>query len=630
MNHLPKLLAAGILLVLYGFAVPSSLSEQEISQLSGEFAFLKQTIPAPANLQPKYVRDVHPQYAKLSTWISSIGAAVAFLDYDGDGLNNDVAHIDPRFDRVVVMPAPNTGNRFVPIELAVQSLPFNRATMVPSGTLANDFNEDGKVDVLVHYLGRSPIIFYQTETGFAEAELCDRAVSYNSSTGTIADLNGDGHADIFVGNYFPDITKLYDKTATDRDQVMQHSMSRGDNGAPNRIFLWTGVQNGKAQFVEDKHWLDNLHYPNDWTLAVAAADLNNDMMPELYIANDFGPDKLLLNTSKPGSFALSFQEVKGEKCFTTLRSNVLGKDSFKGMGVDIADMNRDGLLDIFVSNIAADYALHESHFAFINTGNVAALNKGIAPFENQSEALGLSRSSWGWDSKVVDFNNDGTPEAIQATGFVKGTINRWPELQEVATANDEVLSNPAVWPKLTPGADISGDAHVPFFVKSKSGRYYDLSMNLGLADNQITRGIAISDVDHDGKLDFMTANQWEDSRFYHNKSQSTNGFIGLSVQYALAPLAAGKPQIDTRVAGRSATGAVVKVRIPGQSTPLVGYVDGGNGHTGKNSNEVHFGLGRVSANQPLDVEVIWHDKQARVQKTTARLTPGWHRVSLPY
>jgi enediyne biosynthesis protein E4 len=630
MNHLPKILAVGILLIIYGFALPPTLSDREASQLSSEFAFLKQTLPAPTDVQPRYVRDVHPQYAKLSTWISSIGAAAAFFDYDGDGLNNDIAHIDPRFDRVTVMPAPNTGNRYASIELTPKTLPFNRATMAPSGTLANDFNEDGRVDVLVHYLGRSPIIFYQTPTGFQEAELCDRAVSFNSSTGTIADLNGDGHADIFVGNYFPDATKLYDASATDRDQIMQHSMSRGDNGAPNRIFLWKGVQNGKAQFVEDKNWLNGLHYPNDWTLAVAAADLNNDMMPELYIANDFGPDKLLLNTSKPGSFALSFKEVIGEKHLTTLRSNVLGKDSFKGMGVDIADMNQDGLLDIFVSNIADNYALHESHFAFINNGDVAALNQGVAPFENKSEPMGLSRSSWAWDSKVVDFNNDGTPEAVQATGFVKGTINRWPELQELATANDEVLTKPEVWPRLTPGADISGDAHMPIFVKSKSGRYFDLSMNLGLGDNQITRGIAISDVDHDGKLDFMSANQWEDSRFYHNKSQSTNQFVGLSVQYALAPLPNGKPQIDSRVAGRSATGAVVRVRVPGRAGTLVSYVDGGNGHTGKNSNEVHFGLGKFPANQPLDVEITWHDAQARIQKTTARLTPGWHRVSLPF
>lgn len=630
MKHLPKLLAGVILLIMYGFSKPVTLSEQEARRLGSEFTFRKLTLPTFSGLKAKYVRDVHPQYQKFATWISSVGAAGAFFDYDGDQRNNDIVNVDTRFDRVMILPAPNTGDRFAPIELAVKKLPYSASTMAPTGALTNDFNEDGRMDVLVHFWNRSPVIFYQKDKGFEEGEVSETVQSFFSDTGTIADLNGDGHADIFIGNYFPDGAKVLDKNATDRTQTMQHSMSRGDNGAPNRIYLWQGVQNGKAVFVEAKHWRDTLHYPNDWTLAVAAADLNNDLMPELYIANDFGPDKLLLNTTKPGSFELTFKEVIGVKKFTTLRSNVLGKDSFKGMGVDIADLNKDGLLDIMVSNIADNYALHESHYAYINTGDVDALNRGIAPFENQSEPMGLSRSSWAWDSKVVDFNNDGTPEVVQATGFVKGTINRWPELQEIGSSNDEILSNPMWWPKLTPGADISGDAHVPFFVKSQSGRYFDLSKNLGLADNQITRGIAISDVDHDGRLDFMTANQWEDSNFYFNKNKSANRFLGLRVQYAITPIADGKVQINSRISGRAATGAVVRVRIPGQKTSLVSYVDGGNGHTGKNSNEVHFGLGHLPANQPLEVEVSWRNAQARVQKTVARLNPGWHTINLPF
>ncbi len=79
------------------------------------------------------------------------------------------------------------------------------------------------------------------------------------------------------------------------------------------------------------------------------------------------------------------------------------------------------------------------------------MNKGIAPYIDRSEPLGLSRSAWSWDAKLDDFDNDGLPEALQATGFVKGEINRWPELQELALGNDELLHKPQSWLRVQPG-----------------------------------------------------------------------------------------------------------------------------------------------------------------------------------
>jgi enediyne biosynthesis protein E4 len=628
MAQIPRVLAILILLTLYAFTRPADIDQKERVALSKDFKFEKSVLYYPKGVEQKFVREVHPQYQRFCTWISSIGAAVTFTDFDGDRLVNDLVHVDPRFDKVMVTPAPGTGKRFEPIELSVNQLPYNAKTMAPTGTLAQDFNEDGQMDVLVYYLGRSPVIFYrQGEASFVQAELSPKAQTWNSSTGTIADFDGNGHADIFIGNYFPDETKLLDKDATDTDQIMQHSMSRGDNGGQNRIFLWAGIQKGKAVFKESKDWFKNLHYPKDWTLAVAAADINGDLLPELYVANDFGPDKLLLNNSAPGK--LSFTELKSKRKFNTIRSNVVGNDSFKGMGVDFGDINGDGLLDIFVSNIAADYALHESHFAFINTGKYEALKAGVAPFVNESEKLGLSRSSWAWEAKLTDFNNDGVVEAIQATGFVKGKTNRWPELQELATGNDELLAHPRAWPQLQPGDDLSGDAHIPLFVRHKSGKYYDLAANLGLDNAQITRGIAISDMDHDGKLDFVSANQWENSNLYHNKSNSGNSFVGLSLLYPLPANKVSDIEVDVAMPGRYAIGAVAKLQLA-NGKQMVAFVDGGNGHTGKNSSEVHFGLGKVDPRQDLKIELTWRKSDGAVASSVIKVKPGWHTVHLPY
>jgi len=216
---------------------------------------------------------------------------------------------------------------------------------------------------------------------------------------------------------------------------------------------------------------------------------------------------------------------------------VLGKDSFKGMGLDFADINGDGWLDIFVSNIAAEYALEESHFLFVSTGEIERMKEGVAPYVDLSEPLGVSRSDWSWDNKIADFDNDGVPEMIQTTGFLKGEINRWPELQQIAIGNDELLKYPSSWPRLKPADefhpsdDLSGHKPNPFYVRAANGRYVNIAAALGLDQPQVSRGIAVADVDGDGDLDFALANQWEDSHFYRNDCPNGCGqFLGLHVR----------------------------------------------------------------------------------------------------
>lgn len=630
MKQIPRITACILIVLLYVYAKPSTISKSERIEMSKEFSFTTDDIAVPTTQTPLHVRHVHPQYKKISTWISSIGSAAALFDYDNDNLMNDLITIDPRYNKVFIVPLPGTGERFKSFELKPSKCPMNE-TMLATGALVADFNDDGRSDILVMFFARSPIIFYQGENGqFTDEELVQNA-RYNTATGTLADFNGDGHVDIFLGNYFPDVSNLYDSAATDRDQIMQHSMSRGDNGALNHIFLWAGIKDGKAIFEEAKDWQQNLSYPHDWTLAVAAADINNDQLPDLYIANDFGPDKLLINTTVNNK--VSFREVKGHKKLRTTRSNVIGHDSFKGMGADFTDINNDGLLDIYVSNIADNFALHESHFMFVNTGETALLDKGFAPFENKSEALGLSRSSWGWDSKLADFNNDGIVEAVQATGFVKGRTSRWPELQELATTNDELLTNVDFWPKLVPGDDISGDAHMPFFVRHSSGKYFDLSPELGLDRNQITRGIAIGDIDHDGKLDFISSGQWENSRLYRNKSSNSRPFIGIALKFPVKDVV--KDLIidqDTVIASKFATGAVARIHFKNGST-LIRYVDGGNGHSGHNSPEIHFSMEGTAGRSIQDIDHIelkWRKAGGEPTSAAVKLSPGWHTIYLPY
>lgn len=632
-----RLLALAGVVALFGMAQLPTVPETERQALADRFRFTATALPSVEGPAPRAVRPVHPALAHISAWISSVGAAIAFGDIDGDGLPDDICHVDTITDQVIVLPVPGTEARYRAFALDAGA-GFNRATMAPMGCIPSDMNEDGRLDLLVYYWGRPPIAFMAAGSGdlaastFRPVDVAPPGERWYTNAATFADVDGDGHADLIVGNYFADGARILDADATETlGEHMHHSMSRAYNAGRNRLLLWAEAESGdepRVRFADAGDVLDE-KIAHAWTLAVAAADLDGDLLPEIYFANDFGPDRLLHNRSEAGNPA--FAVLEGRKTLTKPNSKVLGRDSFKGMGAEFVDINGDGLLDIYVSNIAATYSLEESHFLYVNTGDIAGMAEGRAPFVDESEVFGLSRSGWGWDSKLADLDNDGVVEALQATGFVKGSVNRWPELQELAMENDELLSRPETWPRFQPGDDLSGNQHNPFFVRADSGRYTDIAPNLGLEpadDAFVTRGIAIADVDGDGDLDYAVANQWASSVFYRNDAPAAGGFLGLRLGLPVGESDGVSRVPDGLVAdGRPAIGAVATVTLP-DGRQLVAQVDGGNGHSGVRSSEIHFGLGAVPADARLAVQVDWRDGGGMARREAFTLAPGWHTVLL--
>jgi hypothetical protein len=626
-KHFSWLVAMILVAICYGIARLPELTSPEMATVATRFNFKRFPLPDVAHHPPhKFVRQVHPSLERISSWVSSLGAAATFADLDGDGLPNDLIYVDPRTDLVIVTPVPGTGERYEPFVLNSafwSHHSYDLSTIAPMGTLAGDFNEDGLIDVMVYFWGRTPVIYLRqsvtsagmfgsiTLEAFAPCELVDSGERWYSNCATQADLDGDGHLDLFIGNYFQDGAKILFSKDRAAPQEMHEGKSKAANGGKDRILLWKNASAGAAPQVQFKEIPDAIpdEIARQWALAVGAADLDGDLLPEIYIANDFGPDRLLHNRSTPGH--LRFALLEGRRDLMTPKSCVLGHDSFKGMGVDFGDVNGDGLLDIYVSNIATRFGLTESHFLWLSTGEVGKMKEGIAPYVHGSEKLGLARSGFSWEARLADFDNDGVLEAMQACGFIKGRINRWPELQALGTSNDQIIHNPRFWPNFRPGADLSGHDWNPFFVRGVDGRYHDIAPRLGLDEPMVSRGIGIADVDGDGRLDFVTANQWGPSYFFKNESPNPGAFLGLRLIH---------PN------GSPAIGAVARVNLP-NGRHLVAQVDGGTGHSGRRSPDIHFGLGAAKST-PMQVEIKWRDMKGTIHQSTLQLVPGWHTIQL--
>ena len=612
-----------------------SVSQKEVRAAATRFGFVRSTLPEIHGPPVREQRLVHPSLKRVSAFVSTVGAAVALNDLDGDGVSNDVCYIDTRTDQIIITPVPNTGDRYSPFAL-VQEPFFDRDRMAPLGVLLSDVTEDGHVDVIVYYAGRTPLLFLRQPSDSSSISVSNYVVRdifpkeiWMTGSATTADFDGDGHLDLIFANYFKDGSDLYNP-AGEGSISMPQSFSHAANGGGERIYRWISSTTGNTPDVTYEEVRDA--FPDEvgggWGLAVGACDLDGDLLPELYVAHDFGPDRLFWNRSTPGQ--IRFELLEGRRRFVAPKSYVLGRDSFKSMGVDFADLNDDGIPDIYVSNITEPKGLQESQMLFMSSGDVSEMQHGIAPYVNRSEALGLSDSGWAWDAKLDDFDNDGVPEAIQATGFIKGSTNLWPEIQELATANDVVISNVFLsWPKIEQGADIAGHNQNPFFAWS-GDRYVDIAKEIGFGEDYVSRGIAIGDVDLDGWLDLIVANMWGPASYYHNQrrvagsSLSLNLLLPVSREYSGETIVyQGKQRAE--IAGRAAVGAAVTVTRP-DGKVLTRQVDGGNGHSGKRSPDLHFGLGDFQG--IVKVEIRWRDQQGQVQQTFLNLKPGRYTVLL--
>jgi hypothetical protein len=223
--------------------------------------------------------------------------------------------------------------------------------------------------------------------------------------------------------------------------------------------------------------------------------------------------------------------------------------------------------------------------------------------------------------KTADFLNSGQQEVVQTNGFVQGSIDRWNWLQEMAMTNDDLLSNPAMWPNVPAGTDIAGHESLGFYARNSSGTYVNVSTQLGLAVPIPTRGVATGDTRGNGTIDFAVARQWGPPAFYANQSPAQGKDLELELY---RPSTDGQAGQGLEGLGAPAYGSTVTITTP--SGKQISQLDGGGGHGGYRSFEVHFGLG--SYHGPVSVALHWRTADGQLHQQTVTVEPGVHCLEL--
>ena len=223
-----------------------------------------------------------------------------------------------------IVPAPGSEGRYTPFQFDL-SKHLDAATDIPISCRVSDFNEDGLDDLVVVFFSRSPLLLLRRspeapptswaprEADFAVQELLPGGSEvWHSVTANTADIDGDGHLDLTVANYFIDGSPMFDANAEGSIEL-QDSMSRAANGGHNRLYRWVGATSGPHPTVRFEEVPDAFteEQARRWTLAMGAADLDRNGLVDLYFANDFGPDTLLMNYSTPGK--VKFESILGER-----------------------------------------------------------------------------------------------------------------------------------------------------------------------------------------------------------------------------------------------------------------------------------------------------------------------------
>ena len=407
-----------------------------------------------------------------------------------------------------------------------------------TGVVMVDINNDGFLDIYVANAGNVKGDTRKNELFINNKDLTftEQATKYGldddgfTTHTTFFDYDGDGDLDVYIlNNSFIPVNSLeYANKRNLRDK--DWSLPEFFKGGGDRL-----LKNENGTFIDVSEEAGIFGSLIGFGLGVIVGDVNNDLLPDIYVCNDFYERDYLYINQGNGTFK---DEVKDQMSHITMSS----------MGVDMADINNDGLQDIYVADMLQEedkrlkeLADFESYYVYQlklkrdfhhqYMQNTLQLNNGNNTFSEIGFYSNTAQTDWSWSSLLFDMDNDGFKDLFVTNGlyhdltdqdFLNYFANSIIQKMAITGKKEEIE---AIINKM-PSTPITNYA----FKNNHNLKFTNEAENWGFKETTYSNGAAYADLDNDGDLDLIINNVNQKSLIYENTTSQKLKHTYLSVQ----------------------------------------------------------------------------------------------------
>ncbi len=465
-----------------------------------------------------------------------MGAGVGVGDFNNDGLQDLFFTASQESSKLYL----NKGN-FVFEDITV-SAGLETTTWI-TGVSVVDINADGYDDIYIcaAYHGDPQKRLNKLFINNGNLHFTEMASAYGlddnsfSTQAVFFDYDKDGDLDMFLLNHFND--------HKNSNVIVDRKVSVNSPGC-DRLYRNNGVDKKKGHPVFEDVTLSAGIADKAYGLGVVVSDVNNDGWPDLYVANDYLQNDQLWINEKNGTFSNSIK-------------NSMKHQSYSSMGVDAADLNNDGLMDIIsLDMMPQDNYRNKMMYSFLNYDrfsmekragyepqfirNMLQLNNGIryindTPvvfFSEIGQLAGMAETDWSWSVLMADLNNDGWKDIHITNGMGKDMINSDFILYYASSVRKATADFKSYYKHIRETLNSYGSPALYNYCYQNNGglNFADVSSVAGIGDSAVSNGCVYVDLDNDGDLDLVVNNINKEAFVLKNNARNspgdtTNNFI---------------------------------------------------------------------------------------------------------